>query len=171
MTPVIDAFGASLPCGARAVRTRRSGPRFDVMERCNGLSHWLRASRSSGSRGPWSCSPSCSPAAQQGPGKVSTVVTRTVRLFFGSIARLTGNYERKDAILAPIGPIAVLAQLLVWLALFAAGFVLMLVTYTHHLDHAISQIAAAMFTLGLARTVSASRTTRSPQSPAQPGSS
>ena len=31
----------------------------------------------------------------------------------------TQNYERKDAILAPIGPVAVLAQLVVWLALFA----------------------------------------------------
>jgi hypothetical protein len=92
------------------------------------------------------------PRGQSGPGRVSTAVTRTVRLFFATIARLTRNYERKDAILAPIGPTAVLAQLLVWLGLFGVGFVLMLVTYTHHLDRAISQTFAAMFTLGLART-------------------
>jgi hypothetical protein len=40
----------------------------------------------------------------------------------------------------------------VWLALFAVAFVLMLVTYTHHLGSAISQVGAALFTLGMART-------------------
>ena len=92
------------------------------------------------------------PRGQWGPGVVSTMVTRTVRLFFATVARLTKSYERKDAILAPIGPIAVLAQLVVWLALFGVAFVLMLVTYTHDLGTAISQATAAMFTLGQART-------------------
>jgi hypothetical protein len=92
------------------------------------------------------------PRGQWGPGRLSTVITRAVRLFFTTLARLTKDYERKDAILAPIGPIAVLAQLVVWLVLFGTAFVLMLVTYTHHLDRAISQAGAAMFTLGLARS-------------------
>lgn len=92
------------------------------------------------------------PRAQWGPARLSTIVTRTVRLFFGSIARLTRNYERKDAILAPIGPVAVVAQLLVWLALFGVAFVLMLEPYTHDVGAAISQVGAAMFTLGEART-------------------
>ncbi len=92
------------------------------------------------------------PRGQRGPGRVSVLVTRTVRRFFAALARLTRNYERKDAILAPIGPLAVLAQLLVWLGLFGLGFVLMLVTYTHHLDRAIGQVSAATFTLGQART-------------------
>jgi len=90
------------------------------------------------------------PRGQRGPARVSTIVTRSVRLFFAAIARLTGSYERKDAIMAPIGPIAVLAQLFVWLALFGIGFVLMIATYTHHLGSAITQVTAAMFTLGLA---------------------
>ena len=47
------------------------------------------------------------PRGQWGPGRVSTIVTRTVRLFFATIARRTKSYERKDAILAPIGPVAV----------------------------------------------------------------
>lgn len=92
------------------------------------------------------------PRGQWGPGRLSTMVTRGVRLFFTAIARLVKSYERKDAILAPIGPIAVLAQLVVWLALFGIAFVLMLVTYTHDLGSAISQAAAAMFTLGQARS-------------------
>jgi hypothetical protein len=92
------------------------------------------------------------PRGQWGPGRVSTIVTRTVRLFFAAFARMTKSYERKDAILAPIGPIAVLAQLVVWLALFGIAFVLMLATYTHDVGRAISQVLAAMFTLGLARS-------------------
>src|SRR5579862_8909574 len=79
------------------------------------------------------------PRGQWGPGRLSTIITRAVRMFFGGIARLPEDYERKDSILAPIGPVAVLAQLVVWLALFGAAFVLMLVTYTHHLGRAISQ--------------------------------
>src|SRR5689334_12111336 len=93
------------------------------------------------------------PRAQWGPARISTSVTKTVRLLFGALARLTKSYERKDAILAPIGPVAVVAQLLTWLALFACAFVLMLEPYTHSFGKAISQVTAAMFTLGLARTV------------------
>jgi hypothetical protein len=92
------------------------------------------------------------PRGQRGPGRLSTSVTRVVRLVFTAVARLTKSYERKDAILAPIGPIAVLAQLVAWLVLFGIAFVLMLVTYTHDLGTAISQVGAAMFTLGEART-------------------
>ncbi len=92
------------------------------------------------------------PRGQWGLARLSTMVTRAVRLFFAALARLTTSYERKDAILAPIGPIAVLAQLVVWLALFGIAFVLMLVTYTHDLGHAVSQVIAAMFTLGQARS-------------------
>ncbi len=92
------------------------------------------------------------PRGQWGPARLSTIITRAVRMFFGSFARLTDDYERKDAILAPTGPVAVLAQLVVWLVLFIVAFVLMLVTYTHHLGRAISQVGAAVFTLGLARS-------------------
>ena len=99
------------------------------------------------------------PRGQSGPGRLSTSTTRAVRIFFGSIARLTKSYERKDTILAPVGPVAVLAQLIVWLGLFATAFVLMIVTYTHHLGTAIAQVGAALFTLGLARSVAATNDT------------
>ncbi len=73
-----------------------------------------------------------------------------------AVSRLTKTYERKDAVLALVGPIAVLAELVLWLALFGAAFVIMLVPYAHNFGRATSQVGAAMFTLGLAR--SASRT-------------
>jgi hypothetical protein len=92
------------------------------------------------------------PRGQSGLARLSTIVTRTVRLFFFTLARLTKNYERKDAILAPIGPVAVVAQLLTWLVLFGFAFVLMLEPYTDNFGTAMREVAAAMFTLGLART-------------------
>jgi hypothetical protein len=92
------------------------------------------------------------PRGQSGPARLSTGVTRTVRLFFGALARFSKSYERKDAILAPIGPVAVVAQLLTWLAVFGFAFVLMMEPYTHNFRTAIRQVGAAMFTLGLART-------------------
>ena len=92
------------------------------------------------------------PRGQQGPGRVSTIATRGVRAVFATLAHVTRDFERKDTMLAPIGPVAVLAQLLVWLALFGIAFVLMLTTYTHHFGTALSQAVAAMFTLGQART-------------------
>ena len=91
------------------------------------------------------------PRGQRGPARLSTYITRGVRLLFTGIAGITKSYERKDTILAPIGPIAVITQLLVWLAMFGIGFVLMLEPYTHNFGMAISQVGAAMFTLGEAR--------------------
>ena len=99
------------------------------------------------------------PRGQWGPVRLSTSVTRAVRLFFASLARLTKSYERKDSILAPIGPVAVVAQLLVWLALFGLAFVLMLDPYTHNLPTAASQVGAAMFTLGEARSAGSTNDT------------
>jgi len=88
----------------------------------------------------------------QGPGRLSLWINRATRRTFFAVSRLADTYERKDAILAPIGPIAVLAQLVVWLVLLGAGFTVMLVPYTHDLGAAVSEIGAAMFTLGLARS-------------------
>ena len=92
------------------------------------------------------------PRAQWGPGRLSVSVTRSVRLVLMTLAKATKSYERKDSVLALIGPIAVLAQLALWLALFGAAFVIMLEPYAHSVQHSIMQVGAAMFTLGLART-------------------
>jgi len=92
------------------------------------------------------------PRTLQGPGRLSLWINRATRRVFFAISRLADTYERKDAILAPIGPVAVLAQLVVWLVLLGAGFTVMLVPYTHDVGAAASEIGAAMFTLGLARS-------------------
>jgi hypothetical protein len=92
------------------------------------------------------------PRALAGPGRLSIWVNRTTRRFFFAFSRLARTYERKDAVLAPIGPVALLAQLAVWLTLFGVAFVAMLEPYTHDVTRAITQVGAAMFTLGLARS-------------------
>ena len=92
------------------------------------------------------------PRAQWGPGRLSVSVNRATRWLLNLVSKLTKSYERKDAVLALVGPIAVLAQLVLWLLLFGAAFVVMLLPYTHNLGHAIEEVGAAMFTLGLARS-------------------
>jgi hypothetical protein len=92
------------------------------------------------------------PRTPQGPGRLSIWINRSTRGVFFAGSRLADTYERKDAILAPIGPVAVLAQLAAWLVLLGAGFTAMLVPYTRDLGEAVSEVGAAMFTLGLARS-------------------
>jgi hypothetical protein len=92
------------------------------------------------------------PRSLWGPGRLTIWITRSVRWFFFSLARLARTYEGKDAVLAPIGPVAVLALLVVWLLLIGAAFGLMLLPYTHDVGEAVVEIGAAMFTLGLARS-------------------
>jgi hypothetical protein len=88
----------------------------------------------------------------QGPGRLSLWINRSTRAVFFAGSRLAGTYERKDAVLAPTGPVAVLTQLVAWLVLLGAGFAVMLAPYTRDLGDAVNEVGAAMFTLGLARS-------------------
>jgi hypothetical protein len=99
------------------------------------------------------------PRALWGPSRLSIWITRWTRLTFTWLSRFADSYETRDAILAPIGPVAVLAQLVVWLLLVGAAFVLMLLPYTHNFDNAVVQVGAAMFTLGFARSAHLSNDT------------
>jgi hypothetical protein len=92
------------------------------------------------------------PRPIQGPGRLSLWINRSTRSVFFALARSRTTYEGKDAVLAPIGPVAVLAQLVVWLLLLGVGFFVMLVAYTRDIGEAANEVGAAMFTLGLARS-------------------
>jgi hypothetical protein len=92
------------------------------------------------------------PRTLSGPGRLPIWITRGTRHVFFALSRLAHTYEGKDAVLATIGPVAVLAQLVAWLVLFGIAFVVMLVPYTHDLSEAVNEVGAAMFTLGLARS-------------------
>ena len=92
------------------------------------------------------------PRPMTGPVRLSLWVTRSTRRCFFALARFRRTYEGKDATLAPIGPVALLVQLAAWLVLLGIGFSIMLVPYTDDVGHAASEVGAAMFTLGLARS-------------------
>jgi len=92
------------------------------------------------------------PRAIAGLGRLSIWVNRFTRRLFFALARLPSSYEGKDAMLAPIGPVALLLLLAAWLVLLGIGFTIMLVPYTDDLGHAASEVGAAMFTLGFARS-------------------
>ena len=88
------------------------------------------------------------PRTPAGIAKVSLWVNRGVRIVFIGLTRFARSYEAKDAILAPVGPIALVAQLAVWAAGFILGFGLMLEATTHDLADSLLQSVGSVFTVG-----------------------
>jgi hypothetical protein len=82
--------------------------------------------------------------------RLSLSVNRAVRLFFIMLSRSTSRYETKDAILAPTGPIALLAQLLTFLGLFVIGYGLMLWPWTGTLSLGLRESGLSLFSIGTA---------------------
>jgi len=77
------------------------------------------------------------------------VVGRVVRLVFLLVARPARTFERKDSILAAVGPVSLLAQLAVFLGLFILGYGLMQWPWTMSLVGGISEAGSSLFSVGL----------------------
>jgi hypothetical protein len=88
------------------------------------------------------------PRRPAGIARASLWVNRSVRLIFVGLTRLARSYEAKDAILAPVGPVALVVQLVVWAAAFVVGFGLMLQPTTHDLADGLLQALGSVFTVG-----------------------
>ena len=88
------------------------------------------------------------PRRPAGIARVSLWINRGVRLVFVGLTRLARSYEAKDAILAPVGPVALVAQLMAWAAAFILGFALMLQPTTHNLADGLLQALGSLFTVG-----------------------
>jgi hypothetical protein len=88
------------------------------------------------------------PRRPSGFERASLWVNSAVRVVFIWLARLARSYEAKDAVLAPTGPVALVAQLAVWAAAFIVGFGLMLVPTTHNLADGLLQSVGSVFTVG-----------------------
>jgi hypothetical protein len=74
------------------------------------------------------------------------IVNRSVFHFF---ADQTSSYERRDRILAVQAPVQLIAQVVVWLALYEVGFgLLMWSTGSDSIGTALEQAASALCTLG-----------------------
>jgi len=76
------------------------------------------------------------------------VVNRSVRLIFLMLSRPAKTYERKDALLAPTAPVALIAQLLFWAATLVLGLGLMLMPTTHSFPLGLLQALTSLFTVG-----------------------
>lgn len=83
--------------------------------------------------------------------RVAHLVTRAVRWTVVILAAPLRDFSKKDALLAIIGPTALLAQLVVFLALFVLGFSLALWPYTHSISGALALSSSQIFSAGLAR--------------------
>jgi hypothetical protein len=79
----------------------------------------------------------------------SWLVVRTVQKAFVAAARVLPGYEAKDALLAVVGPAALLAQLAAFLGFFALGGWLMLWPWSGAYGLAFRQSVAALLTVGL----------------------
>lgn len=88
------------------------------------------------------------PRSPRGIERATLLVNKIVRLTFMAVSRLTHSYEKKDTILASTGPVAIVAQLIAWAAIFIIGFGLMLYGTTHNFADAFLQAAAGLFTVG-----------------------
>ena len=88
------------------------------------------------------------PRRPVGIERPTLAVNRAVRLLFVALSRLGTTYERKDAILAPTAPVALLAQLLFWAATLVLGFGLMLSATVHSVSDGLLQSLTALFTVG-----------------------
>jgi hypothetical protein len=88
------------------------------------------------------------PREPRGFERLSQMVNRSVHLVFLNVSRLAKTYEGKDALLAPIAPVALIAQLAVWAGCFVIGYALMLEGTTRSFVSALAQATGAIFTVG-----------------------
>ena len=88
------------------------------------------------------------PREPRGFERLSSLVNRVVLAVFIGVARPARTYERKDAFLAPVAPVALVGQLAVWAACFIIGYALMLEATTHAFASALAQASGALFTVG-----------------------
>jgi hypothetical protein len=90
------------------------------------------------------------PRRPAGIERLSLVVNRVVRFLFLVVSRAARRYEVKDAMLAPAAPVALLAQLAVWLGFFVLGYACMLEPSTHGFSGAFRQAGVTLFSVGTA---------------------
>ncbi len=87
-----------------------------------------------------------------GLDRLTLEINHLVLASLGYVSRLARTYERKDRILAPAGPVALVVQLLVWACGLVVGFGLLIAATHHSLAHGLLQALTALFTVGAART-------------------
>jgi hypothetical protein len=83
------------------------------------------------------------------PVRVARVINSAVRLALRVRTGGSASFERRDAIMASFGPIALLALLVAWLMMIFVAFVLLFLgTATSSVTKAVELSGSSMFTLG-----------------------
>ena len=91
--------------------------------------------------------------------RLGNAVLRCVLGVFLLLARRASGYEAKDRLLAQVGPLTLLALLLVWLVSFHIGYTLLLWPLSGgSLGDAYREIGSSLFTLGFAARADAAPT-------------
>ncbi|HEY5104569.1 MAG TPA: hypothetical protein VII65_05935, partial [Acidimicrobiales bacterium] len=88
------------------------------------------------------------PRRPRGFERISLKINSMVRLTFIGLSQMARRYETKDAILAPTGPVCIVAQLVSWALGLIIGFTLMLYSTTHDITNALQQATTSLFTVG-----------------------
>lgn len=84
---------------------------------------------------------------------VYAVVLRLTDAAFMAVARMTRTFQARDRILAWSGPIGIIVALIVWLAIFAMAYALMIYGITDgSFSDALLQAGSGLLTLGLVGT-------------------
>ena len=88
------------------------------------------------------------PRRPRGFERISLEINSMVRLTFIGLSQMARRYETKDAILAPTGPVCIVAQLISWAIGLIVAFTLMLYATTHSVANALQQATTSIFTVG-----------------------
>ena len=78
------------------------------------------------------------------------IINRVTLASFVKIASRSPRYETVDARLAPVGPVALILQLILWLTCFFFGFTLMQWPYAESFTRALRLAGSGLLTVGLA---------------------
>ena len=84
------------------------------------------------------------------PSLLAAAVARMVNRTYSVVARLHPNFRRRDRILAWNGPVAVFANLAVWLAIYVLAYALMIFGISKYsFTQSLEAAGSGLFTLGL----------------------
>ena len=92
------------------------------------------------------------PRARAAPQKLSMIINRATHGAFVRFASRSSRYETVDSRLAPVGPVALILQLALWLAYFLFGFALMQWPYAESFPRALREAGSGLLTVGLFST-------------------
>ncbi len=85
-----------------------------------------------------------------GIDRLNLLVNRAVLRTMSGLSHIASTYEWQDAVLSPVGPIALVLQLLLWAGELTVGFGLLIAATHHSIGDGLIQALTSLFTVGAA---------------------